>query len=79
MVSIRRDRRHTAVNVAEIAEIGQRCFHDWSMAYAGPSTYVGRQIAPLLPVVQEAQSRQSAVNRIRVLMQEFVLKESPRS
>ncbi len=79
MFSIRRDRRHTAVNVAEIAEIGQRCFHDWSMAYAGPSTYVVRQIAPLLPVLQEAQRRQATVNRLRVVMQEFVLKANPLS
>lgn len=71
MVSIQRDRRHTGINVVDIVQIAERRFSHWSMAYVGQSTYVGRQIAPLLPRLQEAQSREATVHRLITLMQEF--------
>jgi hypothetical protein len=48
MDSIHHDSRHTDVTVLREAPIQRRRFADWSMAYAGPSTYVAGQIAPLI-------------------------------
>jgi hypothetical protein len=72
MLSIRRDYRHTGINVVDVADISERRFTEWSMAYAGASTYVARQIAPLLPALQEAQRRTATIQRLFTLMQEFV-------
>ncbi len=71
MLSIKGDQRHTGVNVVHIAEISGRRFPRWSMAYVGQSTYVDRQIAPLLPTLQEARRREATVHRLIALMQEF--------
>lgn len=72
MVSIRRDPRHERVNVVDVAAIPERRFAEWSMAYAGPSTYVNRHIAPLLPALQGLQIREAAVQRLVELIQKFV-------
>ena len=48
MESIRRDPRHEDVTVLRVSGIVKRSFPDWSMAYAGPSTFVARQIEPLV-------------------------------
>lgn len=72
MGSIRRDQRHTSINVVDVVDLSERRFPMWSMAYVGRSTYVERQIAPLLPALQEARRRQEAVHRLIILMQEFL-------
>jgi hypothetical protein len=48
MERINRDPRHEEVSVLRIAARSKRQFPDWSMAYAGGSTYVAQQIAALL-------------------------------
>lgn len=48
MENIDRDPRHTDVNVVHVAANSKRQLPDWSMAYAGESTYVATQIAALL-------------------------------
>ena len=48
MERIDRDPRHTDVSVVRIAASTKRQLPDWSMAYAGESSYVANQIAPLL-------------------------------
>jgi hypothetical protein len=48
MERIDRDPRHTDVTVLRVTAIDQRRLPDWSMAYAGESSYVAKQIAPLL-------------------------------
>lgn len=72
MASIRRDPRHNNVNIVERAEIADRRFASWSMAYAGPSSYVDRHIVPLLPQLQEAGGRSLATERLIALMHHFV-------
>jgi len=48
MERIDRDRRHTDVSVVHVVASDKRQLPDWSMAYAGESTYVANQIAALL-------------------------------
>lgn len=48
MDSIHRDPRHNEVTTLRVNAISQRSFPTWSMAYSGASTYVSRQIAPLV-------------------------------
>jgi hypothetical protein len=48
MERIDRDPRHTDVSVVRIAASDRRRLPDWSMAYAGESSYVANQIVPLL-------------------------------
>jgi hypothetical protein len=48
MERIDRDHRHTDVSVLHVAASDKRQLPDWSMAYAGESTYVANQIAALL-------------------------------
>jgi hypothetical protein len=48
MGRIDRDPRHTDVSVVRVAASTKRQLPDWSMAYAGESTYVAKQIAVLL-------------------------------
>lgn len=72
MTSIRRDRRHSDLNVVGTVAIAERRFASWSMAYAGPSTYVDRHIVPLLPQLQEAGKRATATERLITLMRHFV-------
>lgn len=48
MERIDRDRRHTDVSVVRIAASTKRQLPDWSMAYAGESIYVAKQIAALI-------------------------------
>ena len=75
MNSIRRDQRHTGINVVDVVELSERRFPNWSMAYVGRSTYVERLIAPLLPALQETRRRQESVHRLITLMQEFLARE----
>jgi hypothetical protein len=40
MKSIRRDWRHTDIQVTQAETLGDRRFPDWRMAYSGPSVFV---------------------------------------
>lgn len=75
MLSIQKDGRHTGINVVDVAELSERRFPKWTMAYSGPSTYVSRRISPLLPALQEAKRRQATVSSLLALMQEFISNE----
>jgi hypothetical protein len=48
MASIRRDPRHSDVRMLHFGSAASRRFADWSMAYAGPSVFVSRQVEELL-------------------------------
>ena len=48
MDSIRRDPRHREVRVISTGPLARRQFASWSLAYAGPSTYVAAALEPLL-------------------------------
>lgn len=48
MESIRRDPRHSEVMVVSAGPIARRQFATWSLAYAGPATYVAAALEPLL-------------------------------
>jgi hypothetical protein len=48
MDSIRADPRHREVRVVANGPIARRQFASWSLAYAGPSTYVAAVLEPLL-------------------------------
>ena len=48
MERIERDRRHTDVSVVRVAASSTRQLPGWSLSYAGESSYVAKQIAPLL-------------------------------
>lgn len=71
MVSIERDERHFDVDVLEVADIRERRFPQWSLAYAGPSLFVERHLRTLV----EQREEHSSPRRLIDLMQEFV---SPR-
>ena len=73
MGSILRDPRHRAVNVVERPQIEERRFARWSMAYAGPSLFVDRHIAPLLGTHAGEESGLQA-RRLIGLMHEFALR-----
>lgn len=48
MHRIEQDPRHTDVTTLRVSDIALHRLPDWSMAYSGPSSYVARQIEPLI-------------------------------
>ncbi len=48
MEKIERDPRHTEITVLRVDAIWRRRLAGWSMAYAGTSSYVARQVEPLI-------------------------------
>ena len=69
MERIDRDPRHTDVSVVRIAASNKRQLPDWSMAYAGESTYVANQIAPLLGPGLAADAER--IDRLEILIVTF--------
>jgi len=69
MERISRDPRHTDVNVLRVMATDQRLLGDWSMAYAGESSYVANQIAPLLGAGLSADTRR--IDRLQRLIVAF--------
>lgn len=53
------DDRHCEVTILRDESVSNRCLTGWSMAYSGPSTYVARQIEPLIGEI-------NATNYLRV-------------
>jgi hypothetical protein len=48
MERINADSRHASTQILQYADIGQRRFPHWTMAYSGPATYVAGLVEPLL-------------------------------
>lgn len=71
MASIRRDWRHKDVQTVYREPISERRFPTWSMAYAGPSTFVAGHVRSLLDVCQGPAGRKAA-ERLIILMRQFV-------
>lgn len=73
MSALRRDPRHTNIIVVERSNIVQRRFAGWSMAYAGPSQFVARQVNRLLQNPAPVELRRSA-ERLMELLRQFAAK-----
>lgn len=69
MRSIGRDPRHADVTVLSEGPTGQRRFADWSLAYAGPATFVDSIIAGTLAGAGAPRSRNEA--RLQQLLEEL--------
>jgi hypothetical protein len=69
MESIHRDPRHRKIIVLFDVEIDRRRFDGWSLAYAGPSTYVAKQIAPHLRARSDAGDGVMVSQLVRLLRQ----------
>jgi hypothetical protein len=67
MDSIIKDQRHRDVETVPIPQISGRRFDDWSLAYAGPSLFVAREVDRVL---SEADGPARASKLLR-LMQAF--------
>ncbi|WP_242154503.1 BLUF domain-containing protein [Sphingomonas sp. BAUL-RG-20F-R05-02] len=48
MGSIERDDRHSEVRILREGSIHRRVFPNWTMAYAGPSSYMSNQVSNLI-------------------------------
>ena len=66
MHRIERDQRHVEVTILKTEPIIRRRLPDWSMAYSGQSTYVARQIAPLIGV--NMQENSPRIERLMTLL-----------
>ncbi len=53
MHRIDRDERHTDVTILRVEAISRRKLPEWSMAYSGTSSYVARQMVPLIGEMME--------------------------
>ena len=71
MASIRGDWRHTNLDVVYRQPIAARRFPTWTMAYAGPSTFVSGNVLQLTDPLPERSKRKPA-ERLIALMQQFV-------
>ena len=64
MVSIRRDPRHSEVTVLQEVERSTRWFAQWSLAYAGQSSYVGLKVSTLLAVAPPSPQKVDALVKL---------------
>ena len=69
--SLRADERHADLVIIERAPISARRFSRWSIAYAGPSRFIGRQVSRVLNDPSPGELRRAA-GWLTDLMQEFV-------
>ena len=69
MTRISRDKRHEAVVFIDRHEVASRIFHEWSLAYSGPSVSLARLVERALN--EALGERQHNVNRLLRLIQEF--------
>lgn len=60
MAFIYNDPRHGNVVVVDKSSISHRRFHDWQMAYQGPSQFVSRHVTKLLHATSPFQQRRAA-------------------
>lgn len=73
MSALRQDPRHINMIVVEQSKIVERRFAGWSMAYAGPSQFVARQVNRLLQNPSPVDLRRSA-ERLMELLRQFAAK-----
>jgi len=71
MANIRGDWRHKDVQLVYREPMRERRFPTWSMAYAGPSTFVAGHVRSLLDGGQGPANRKAA-ERLILLMRQFV-------
>lgn len=67
MASIRRDERHTAIEIVQ-DQRHERRFGGWSMAYSGPASFVRQAVDPLL---EDDGPRPEVALRLVRLMEAF--------
>jgi hypothetical protein len=72
MESIRRDRRHTDIQVTRVETLPERRFPDWRMAYSGPSIFVTNRIKPLLEESLHPSGKVIKSDLLILLLHEFV-------
>jgi hypothetical protein len=72
MAGIRRDPRHTKVDVLDSLASAERMFEGWSMAYLGDAILVRSHVDDLLTARDDPAALAAAVLRMRRLMREFV-------
>ena len=70
MESIMRDPRHREVQTIYRETLPARRFEAWTMAYAGPSTFVAGNVLPLTDPLPAA-ARRKASERLITLMRQF--------
>ncbi len=70
MGKIRRDPRHTRIDVILDRSIRHRQFAGWTMAYSGPEDFVEAQLAPLAPG-RPAADRTAAAHALIAAMQDL--------
>jgi hypothetical protein len=71
---IKRDPRHSGVNVLDVRDIRRRRFQQWTLAYSGPASYLARHVDPLLDTVRVDPL---AVSRLRSLLEQFGRSDEP--
>lgn len=69
MRSIARDPRHTDIVILDAAATAARSFPDWTLAYAGSSTFVDGTLAGALN--EQPADHPRRAQRIRSLLEEF--------
>jgi hypothetical protein len=67
MGSIERDPRHEQIVRIPVKQTGERRFSAWSMAYAGPSLYVDRQVKRHFTYSQGAHPSDEGANLIELM------------
>jgi len=74
MISIKKDKRHCDIKLVAVEQVAVRRFADWSLAYAGTSMFVARQIKQLLAPKNELPRSSQIIQ----LMQAFSNNDSHR-
>jgi hypothetical protein len=77
MESIRRDWRHTDIQVTRVETLPERRFPDWRMAYSGPSLFVTNRIKPLLDEGLHPSGKVIKSDLLILLLREFVTTPDP--
>lgn len=70
MASILVDPRHGEIEIIEKRQVSRRHFGNWSLAYSGPSLFVGRHLARLRDV-HAAPDRRGDARWLNRLLREF--------
>lgn len=71
MGRIFRDKRHEHIEIVQRADVTQRSFSEWAMAYSGPLTYVAAQVSILIDRPPNTWRDGHAADRLINVMQEF--------
>lgn len=71
LCSLRADARQTNMIIVEHVALSARRFSEWTMAYSGPSQFIGRQVSRVLNDPSPAELRRAA-GWLTDVMLEFV-------